>query len=393
MSRPKLPPRLTLRADRPTKAEAAAGIERRVWVIKDGDKFVRTNCAEREVAAAERKLGEYLGGKHEPRRLAGKAAELSVGDILTVYAIDKAAEMARPKEALAAIERLEDFWGEMTAAEIIGANCRAFTEHRGTQSGARRDLEVLRAAVRHYKAEHGMEFEPVITLPEKSQPRERWLTRQEAAALLRACLWPKASQDGGRAKGKHRRPRRRHLARFILIALYTATRHDAILGMQWHPNTVSGWFDLDEGRMHRRAPGTKTTKKRKPVARIPHRLAAHLRRWRDEDGEGVSHVVHFNGRTVGREKRAFRAACEQAGLGTDVVPHTLRHTAITWLMQEGVDIAEVSGFAGVSVEELQRTYWHHHPDFQENVAASRMGNRAHLRAQKKKREADKLLSA
>lgn len=375
MPRPKLPPRLVLRAERDT----AAGRQRRVWVIKDGDLYVRTGCEEGEAAAAEGKLAAYLGTKHEPKRNAGKASELSVGDILTVYAVDKAPEAARPKETLAAIERLEAFWGDMRASEIIGANCRAFAAHRGTRSGARRDLEVLRAAVKHYRAQHGMEFEPVITLPEKSDPRERWLTRSEAAALLWACLKPPLS---GRRKGAHNKPRRRHLARFILIALYTATRHEAILGMQWHPNTVSGWFDLDAGRMYRRPPGSKKTKKRQPIARLPDRLAAHLRRWRRLDGDGVSHVVHFNGERILREKRAFRSACTDAKLGEDVVPHTLRHTAVTWLMQAGVPVNEVSGFAGVSIEELERTYWHHHPDYQGNVATAKMGNRAHNRAQK-----------
>jgi integrase len=68
-------------------------------------------------------------------------------------------------------------------------------------------------------------------------------------------------------------------------------------------------------------------------------------------------------------------------LRASVVPHTLRHTAITGLMQAGVPIEEVSGFAGVSTEALQRTYWHHSPEFQDGVGATRMGNRAHSRAQ------------
>ena len=94
----------------------------------------------------------------------------------------------------------------------------------------------------------------------------------------------------------------------------------------------------------------------------------------------VGHIVHFNGEGVERQKRAFRAACVDAKLDASVVPHTLRHTAITWLMQAGVPIEEVSGFAGVSMEELQRTYWHHSDEFQEGVGSTRMGKRAHNRA-------------
>lgn len=68
-------------------------------------------------------------------------------------------------------------------------------------------------------------------------------------------------------------------------------------------------------------------------------------------------------------------------LRASVVPHTLRHTAITWLMQAGVPIEEVPGFAGVLTEALQRTDWHRSPEFQDGVGATRMGNRAHYRAQ------------
>lgn len=46
-------------------------------------------------------------------------------------------------------------------------------------------------------------------------------------------------------------------------------------------------------------------------------------------------IVHFNGEGVERQKRAFQAACVDEKLRAPVVPHTLRHTAITWLMQAG----------------------------------------------------------
>jgi len=45
-----------------------------------------------------------------------------------------------------------------------------------------------------------------------------------------------------------------------------------------------------------------------------------------------------------------------------VTPHVLRHTAATWLMQNGVDLWTAAGFVGMSPETLQRVYGHHHPD-------------------------------
>jgi integrase len=54
-----------------------------------------------------------------------------------------------------------------------------------------------------------------------------------------------------------------------------------------------------------------------------------------------------------------------------VTRHTLRHTKVTWLMQAGVPIWEVAGFAGMSVRTLERVYGHHHPDHQEQAANAR----------------------
>lgn len=51
-----------------------------------------------------------------------------------------------------------------------------------------------------------------------------------------------------------------------------------------------------------------------------------------------------------------------------VTPHTLRHTAATWLMQRGVPIWQAAGFLGMSAEVLEKTYGHHHPDYLKDAA-------------------------
>src|SRR6516165_12589546 len=76
-----------------------------------------------------------------------------------------------------------------------------------------------------------------------SEQRKRHLNRSEVAALLAGALgWDRRGV-------RHRTKINRHLARFILIALYTGTRHDAILRLRWVPNTDSGWIDLVSGVM------------------------------------------------------------------------------------------------------------------------------------------------
>jgi len=358
MSRARHPPHLIKKRGRPLQD----GTRRVWWLIKDGNYQKRTGFLEHQITQAEQALSQYIGEKHDPASKGGKSSEIPIADVLNVYFSYKISTTSRPKELAASIKRLNDFWGAKTVSEILSPSCRDFAKQRKTLSGARRDLENLRAAVKHYKAEYGMEAEPIFTLPDKSPPRERWLTRAEAARLLKAC---------------RRESKRKHLARFLLIGIYTATRHDAILRLQWMPNTTGGWVDLENGVMYRRAENTIETKKRKPPIRIPNRLLAHMRRWYRHDA-GIRHVVHFEGRPIKKLVRSFSGARRQAGLDDRVIPHALRHTAITWLCQAGLPIMEVSGFAGVTIKELERTYLHHHPDYQTSIINVRLMSKTAL---------------
>ena len=69
-------------------------------------------------------------------------------------------------------------------------------------------------------------------------------------------------------------------------------------------------------------------------------------------------------------KKGFKTAVGLARLPGKVTPHTLRHTAATWLMQRGVPIREAAGFLGMSPEVLQDTYGRHDPDHLHGAAAA-----------------------
>jgi integrase len=58
---------------------------------------------------------------------------------------------------------------------------------------------------------------------------------------------------------------------------------------------------------------------------------------------------------------------KDVGLEGVVTPHTLRHTAATWLMQAGVDMWTAAGYLGMTVKTLERVYGHHHPGHMEVV--------------------------
>ena len=89
--------------------------------------------------------------------------------------------------------------------------------------------------------------------------------------------------------------------------------------------------------------GRERTKKQRGKVPIPPQLIPHLRRARRR-GSDLGPVLHISGRPIANIKKGFAAACRRAGI-KGVTPHTMRHTAATWLMQNGV---KLTGGVGIS---------------------------------------------
>jgi integrase len=184
-----------------------------------------------------------------------------------------------------------------------------------------------------------------VHLPERPPARDRWLTREEAASVIKASKTPQA---------------RLYLPLFILIGLYTGRRKEAILSLRWpqvDPKAKLIDFEVE---------GREQTNKKRGKVRIPDRLLPHLVRARRR-GTELGYVLHDHGKRIADVKKGFAAACRRAGLER-VMPHTLRHTAATWLMKAGVPIWEASQFLSMSEETLTRVYAHHHPEFTQGAA-------------------------
>jgi integrase len=52
---------------------------------------------------------------------------------------------------------------------------------------------------------------------------------------------------------------------------------------------------------------------------------------------------------------------------SDVTPHTLKHTAITWALQKGSSTWDVAGYFSTSIDTIERVYGHHSPDHQKTA--------------------------
>ena len=334
----------------------AKGKRRAVYVIRDGQREYSTGTVDREQAEAELRL--YLIRKeHGPGMT--DPAQMTVAQALTLYGEGPAVEAADPARIGYAIDALDPWWADLPATEITEATCRAYARERDAAvSTVRRELGCLRAAI-NYALPPGM-TKPKIRMPERPPARDVWLTRSEAARLIRAA---------------RRHPETRHLARFILVGLYTGSRKTVILGLKFRKHAGGGYVDTSRGMLYRKAENARVTRKKAPTVRLPSKLLSHLRRWEKNSSSGW--VVEFRGAGVACVKNAWDTVRNEAEL-PQVTRHTLRHTAITWAMQAGMDMWQATGFFGVSMDTLERDYAHHHPDFQKDAleAANRGGRRA-----------------
>ncbi|SIT58175.1 Integrase [Mesorhizobium prunaredense] len=360
------------------------------WYIEDNGRRISTGCGRNDLGEAENRLQSYLAEKHTPSRQRNRDPDqVKVADVIIVYANEVAPTHAAPGETLARLSAINKFFGRLMVADINGQLCRDYVKQSPTAPAARRKLEDLRAALKHHYAEGYVTSIPAIVMPEKSVGRQRWLTRGEAARLILAAWRMRQTWKG---KASDRRTGQ-HVARFILVALYTGTRSGAVCNAAIRPTEGRGYVDLDRGVFYRRADGERETKKRQPPVRLPDRLLAHLRRWARTPvflkyesryksrnvGRMVAHdfVVEWEGEAIGSIRKAFASVVEAAGLGwynedgkfeTDVTPHVLRHTAATWLMQNGASLSTAADFLGMTEAVLRSTYYHHHPDFQAEAA-------------------------
>jgi integrase len=230
------------------------------------------------------------------------------------------------------------------------------------------------AAINHHAKEGYHRGTVRVSLPPKGEARDRWLTRKEAALLIWQCWRYRERQTvhAGTPKGglvyTDRRPLR-HIARFILIGVYTGTRAGVIATASPLAEVGRSYVDLERGIFYRKPIGKRATKKRQTPAPLPPRLLAHMRRWKERNLITTC-FVEFNGKPVASVKKGFKSAVSLAKLPRKVTPHTLRHTAATWLMQRGVPIWEAAGLLGMSPAMLQNTYGHHHPDYLQGAAAA-----------------------
>jgi len=281
-----------------------------------------------------------------PRR----SDQITIGDVLDLYGVEHAPHAADPARIGYAIAALIPFWAAKPVSFITKQSCRAYaTERNRAPATVRRELATLRAALNFAVQERRLETAPFVLLPEKPEGKDRWLTRSEAARLLNAARTGRSDV-------------RLYLPLFLVLALYTGARKEAILSLRWpQVDLERGLIDFSGGRV---------TNKRKGKRRLSRKLTLFLRLARRRGSE-LGFVVHDKGQRIkdigDATNGSFGGACKRAGI-TGVTPHTLRHTCGTWLAQSGVALHQISGWLDHSDTRTTMLYAHHHPDYQGDAA-------------------------
>jgi integrase len=378
-----------------------------VWVIRDGQSESSTGRGpEFDEAGRELQtdLADYIAKKFKPPPLKADSRRdptlVLVAEVVALYSQDKATTSGLDAPTFDRfVANLLAWWGARTLADVRRSTCQAYAAHRQSQPDARykdpamaprvssetarRELEMLSAAIGYWHGEDALTTRPVVWLPDKPESPRDALTRSQAAALLKAAMGWRKTQDGWERLGGSAIANRAHLRRFILIGLYTGTRHSAMRALLWEEALTQAWVDLDKGMIYRRGRGERETTKRRPVVKLPRRLLAHMHRWRRLDGvrdkakaltdgpKALSTVLHHGGEPIaGKIRTGFEGCVRDAGLPPEITPHWMRHTAATWLMEAGVDMWEAAGYLGMSVATLEKHYGHHRTDHQAAATAA-----------------------
>lgn len=352
-----------------------------MFVITDGQRTLGTGCDARHRPDAERKLAEYILSKHDPAKAIDRQNPnaAKIADVLAVE-MKHVANLTMPDDRkrtlIAVLEKMGAWFGDRCVGDLNGdlqeryaAERRRFTTKKvgdkrivietdiPAPASAYRDLKLLSAAINRFlqKKVGGVQTKFTAVLPDAPSSRVRYLSRDEAARLI----W--AAWRGNKRKA-------RHIARYILVGVYTGSRNGDICKAAMMPTLGRGYIDAERGIFRRKPEDKKGTTKLQPTIPLPSRLLAHVRRWKRL---GISNkaLIEYAGKPVSRIHDGWEMMVKNAGLATNdksqkILRHTLRHTAISWYLQPDrrtgkvIDIEIVSQYCGVSVETIRKVYRH-----------------------------------
>jgi len=324
------------------------------WTERDGQGRARTrshSCGTEDRQLAEEVRRALMGAAAQVATSAHRVRLGALVDKYVTHHVEINGLSDSQKWALkpikAALGRL--FVSDVTTSEAVGyRRGRAGTVKDAT---IRRELGALQAVLKWAVKAGELDRDtvlPHVPLPPASQPREIYLDREAEARL-----WAKA-------EGLVLRPGvplgQKRIGVFVCLALETAARARAIEGLTWDRVHLTG------GLIDFREPGRRVTKKKRVAIPISDRLRPVLVHWFAlSGGAGQNIATGPVLLSTGSARKAWERFRAKHGFD-GVTRHSLRHTWATLKLQRGVDIWQVAGVLGDTVEMVQRVYGHHCPE-------------------------------
>lgn len=379
------------------KRRRTDGIWEIVWNDPKTGRIKRESCKTRDEHEAERKLAEkILSGDVVPPTV------VTIGYLLDRYYqhLKRRKEAATVVPMASKIDRLNSFLGSRKWQDFGQADVENYIDYaksltrwdrgeaRLSDGTIKKDLQILRAALRHA---HLMKVVPTETRIEirnlVSQVRSDWLDEAQMRRVFACC------ED---------REDREHIYAFLLLALATGARKEAIFQLRWNqvyvpkpdyeeipmvpqPTERDGAVAVPKRATLRAATGPSPLdfrtsavvsgayidfgvgkgNKRRPQIPIGQnqRLMTYILFGGDRS---QPYVVSFNGKPIKTGlKKGLETVGKEAGLPFKLTHHVLKKTCITWMVRKGIPFETIERLTNTTVDTLKRHYSQHSPDLEE----------------------------
>jgi integrase len=263
----------------------------------------------------------------------------TIGELYAAYAADRERDGKLADNFHWSWRALAPRFGSLPFDALTVDACRDYAEERlrtvkpGT---VWTELNRLRSCLNWAEKRRVIQRAPYVWVPSKPAPKDRVLTPDEVAKLMEAAVEP-------------------HVRLFMVLAITTGARAEAILELTW------AQVDFNKGLIDLRSrdvanPLTKRVRKGRSI--VPMTEEARFDLLQAKAGALTDHVIEYGGKPIGKISKGFNEARRRAAL-SDVTPHTLRHSVVTWLNEDGIPLEDISRMVGhKDVATTRRIYAH-----------------------------------
>jgi integrase len=262
----------------------------------------------------------------------------TVAGFLDIFKARYAPLATRPEYYSYPCRVINRLMGGLVLSEVGPEEIETFRATRLSEGASRptvnRNVAVLSKVLRVAQEWGYIDQVPRVKAFRENPPRLEWLKREQAEAVLSAI-------DSVKMKHECDRP---ILRTFILALLTTACRRGELLSLLWRH------VDLDRRTI------TLVKTKNGESRHVP--IHASLL-------DALKALPRTDQRVFPMKKSSIRGpwrrACVAAGIGKFRL-HALRHTAISWMVQQGTPLATVAAVAGHKSLSMTMRYSHMAPE-------------------------------